>query len=184
MYLHPYVRMSEPTPSSSTQLMLGRHARAFNKRHEAGVICFKAPLVATDDDTGATPHGTRVHRTQPCPTRSVRSSASVDSGQLPRAGRSRVTNRPGRRRRDAGIFAPGDIEAGRREYVALIDAWCKRVHARERREEVAFRRLASARRPGGRSQALAPGPQHTNIRAIGRVSVLFRLLHPRRARNA
>ena len=35
------------------------------------------------------------------------------------------------------VFAPGDTEAARREYVALIDAWCTRVHTRERRDEVA-----------------------------------------------
>lgn len=35
------------------------------------------------------------------------------------------------------VFVPGDIEAARREYVALIDAWCTRVHTGERREGVA-----------------------------------------------
>ena len=40
-------------------------------------------------------------------------------------------------RRYSAIFAPGDIEVAQREYVAIIDAWCTRVHTRERREEVA-----------------------------------------------
>ncbi len=135
---HLYVRMSEPNLSFFMQLMLGRYARAFNKRHEREGHRFQSPFWSRRTTTEAqflmalgyialnpVRHGLCTH-----PREWARGSYRAIAGLRAPAGRVDVAA-------TLDVFVPGDIEAARREYVALIDAWCTRVHTRERREEVA-----------------------------------------------
>ncbi len=136
---HLYVRMSEANLSLFMQLLLGRYARAFNKRHGREGHLFQSPFWSRRTTTEAqllmalgyialnpVRHGLCAH-----PREWARGSYREIAGLTPPTGRVDVTAA-------LDFFAPDDIEAARREYVAFIDAWCERVHTRERREEVAI----------------------------------------------
>lgn len=134
---HVYVRMSEPNLSLFMQLMLGRYARAFNKRHEREGHLFQSPFWSrrTTTEPQLLMAHTYIalnpvrHRLCAHPREWARGSYREIAGLREPTGRVDVAA-------TLEVFAPGDIEAARREYVALIDAWCERVHTRERREEV------------------------------------------------
>lgn len=135
---HLYVRMSEPNLSLFMQLLLGRYSRAFNKRHDREGHLFQSAFWSRRTTTepqllmalgyialNPVRHGLCVH-----PREWARGSYREIAGLRKPTGRIDVAA-------VLGIFAPGDIEVAQREYVAFIDAWCARVHTRERRDEVA-----------------------------------------------
>ena len=135
---HLYVRMSEANLSLFMQLMLGRYARAFNKRHGHEGHLFRSPFWSCRTTTEAqllmalayiALNPVR-HRLCEHPRQWARGSYRELAGLAPPSGRVDV-------QAVLELFAPGDMEAGRREYVELIDAWCARVHTRERRQRSA-----------------------------------------------
>lgn len=130
---HLLVRMREANLARFMQLLLGRYARAFNRRHGLDGHLFRSPFWSkrtTDEPQllmalvyvalNPVRHGLCLH---PCewPRGSYHELAglSIPSGNV-----------------DVmsvwDMFDPRDADAGRRGYVELIEAWCRRVHDQER----------------------------------------------------
>jgi REP-associated tyrosine transposase len=130
---HVYVRMREPNLAHFMQLLLGRYARAFNRRHGTEGQLFQGPYWSRRTTTqpqllmalvyialNPVRHGLCRH-----PREWRRGSYREIAGLAAPSGNVDVAA-------VCDTLVPGDIEAARREYVALVDEWCARVHERER----------------------------------------------------
>jgi len=138
---HVYVRMAQPNLPLFMQLLLGRYARAYNSRYAIEGHLFRSPFWSrrTTTDAQLLMALTYIalnpvrHRLCNHPSEWTRGSYRELAGLVAPTGNV-----------DVGsvweFLAPGDDEAGRGKYVAMIGAWCERVHTRER--------AASASAPG------------------------------------
>ncbi len=132
-HAHVYVRMREANLTRFVQLWAGRYARAFNARHRRDGHVFRSPfwsrrttgepqilMALTYVALNPVRHGLCDH---PRDWRrgSYRQLAGLDAP----TGDVDVTSA-------LDLLAADDPARARREYVGLVDAWCRRVHERER----------------------------------------------------
>ena len=127
--------MRDPNLGRFMQLFLGRYSRAFNRRHGREGHLFRSPFWSRRTTTEAqllmafvyialnpVRHGLCLH-----PREWRRGSYSELAGFVEPSGVVDVGTA-------LDMIVPGDIEAARNEYVALVDAWCTRFHEEQRRD--------------------------------------------------
>jgi REP element-mobilizing transposase RayT len=132
-HAHVYVRMAEPNLARFVQLFVGRYARAFNRRHGSEGHLVRSPFWSrrTTSEPQAlmtlayialnpVRHGLCAH-----PREWKRGSYREIAGFDPPSGNVDVAA-------VRQLLGDGDAVRGRREFASLVDAWCRRVHERER----------------------------------------------------
>ena len=129
-----------------------------NRRYGAEGHLFHSPFWSRPRLAGADPDGARVHRPQPVRHGLCRHPREWRRGSYREIAGLRLVRQ--RRRAAVGHVRPGRPRASRKEYVALVDDWCARVHERERQ-------LAARLKPGGQAnaRALQPGARPVTMRA-------------------